>query len=133
MTIEAALYSYLSTYSGLTALTGTRIYPIMIAQEAVMPAVAYQLVDDLPVHSGGADLIVHAARFQFSCYGTSYLNACAVAAQIKAALQDYSGTMGGAGGVTVQRSFLEMTTDLYDEDMRRCGRACDFIIWHEGS
>lgn len=133
MTIEAALYSYLSTYAGLTALIGLRIYPVDITQDAEMPAVAYQLVDDLPVHSGGADLIVHAARFQFSCWGTTYLNACAVAVQIKAALQDYSGTMGGSGGVKIQRSFLEMTTDLFDEEMRRCGRACDFVLWHEGS
>ena len=133
MTIEAALYSYLSTYAGLTELIGLRIYPVDITQDAEMPAVAYQLVDDLPVHSGGADLIVHAARFQFSCWGTTYLNACAVAVQIKAALQDYSGTMGGSGGVKIQRSFLEMTTDLFDEEMRRCGRACDFVLWHEGS
>ncbi len=136
MTIEKALYTYLSTHAGLSTLIGTRIYPMMIAQEAAMPAVAYQLIDDLPVHSGIADLIVHAARFQFSCWGggtSGYTNACAVAVQVKSALQDFSGVMGGAGGVTVQRSFLEMTTDLFDENLVRCGRAVDFIIWHEGS
>jgi len=136
MTIEAALYSYLSTHSGLSSLISTRIYPMQVAQGATMPAVCYQLVDDIPVHSGGADVIVHAARFQFSCWGggtSGYTSACAVAAQVKAALQDYSGTMGGTGGVVVQRSFLEMTTDLFDETLVRCGRAVDFIIWHEGS
>jgi hypothetical protein len=136
MTIEAALYSYLSTHTGLSNLIGTRIYPVMIAQGAAMPAVSYQLIDDLPVHSGTADLIVHAARFQFSCFGggtSGYTSACAVAAQVKSALQDYSGTMGGSGGVKVQRSFLEMSTDLFDETFLRCGRAVDFIIWHEGS
>jgi hypothetical protein len=136
MTIEAALYTYLSTHAGLSALIGTRIYPITIAQGAAMPAIAYQLIDDLPVHSGIADVKVHAARFQFSCFGggtSEYTSACAVAAQVKSALQDYTGVMGGAGGVTVQRSFLENSTDLYDETMNRCGRAVDFIIWHEGS
>jgi hypothetical protein len=136
VTIEAALYTYLSTHAGLSALIGTRIYPYMVAQGAKMPAVAYQLVDDIPVHSSVADVKVHAARFQFSCWGggtSGYTSACAVAAQIKSALQDYSGTMGGAGGVVVQHCYLELTTDLYDETMERCGRAVDITIWHEGS
>lgn len=139
MTFEKALYEYLSTYTGLITLINTRIYPpdkIQLAPTDPLTAyVAYQLIDDLPIHSGGADLIVHQARWQFSCYGggtSQYTNACAIATQIKAALQDYSGTMGGVGGVVVQKSYLEMSTDLYDETMRRAGRAVDFIIWHEG-
>jgi hypothetical protein len=51
-----------------------------------------------------------------------------------AALRDFSGIMGGEGGVTVQRIFYEDSTDLYEpvaDGVRRCGRALDFIIWHE--
>lgn len=141
MTIEAALYSYLSTYAGLTNLISTRIYPPdkiqLVPTDPPTAYVAYQLIDDIPVHSGIADIKLHAARWQFSCYGggtSRYTNACAVNTQVKAALQDYSGTMGGSGGVVVQRSFLEMTTDLFDNNgILIIGRASDFIIWHEGS
>ena len=135
MDIEAALYTYLSTYAGLVALISTRIYPGGITQEAAnLAAVSYSLIDSIPVHLGGADAAIYRPRFQFSCWGTSYANARAVAAQVKLALQDYTGVIGGVGGVTIQRIFYEDSNDLYEpvaDGVRRCGRALDFIIWHE--
>ncbi|MDD5533788.1 MAG: hypothetical protein PHC52_13415 [Syntrophales bacterium] len=131
MTIEAALYTYLSTYAGLIALTNDRIYPGQIPEKRDMPAVSVFLIDDPPIHAGGADATVYQPRFQFTCWGSSYKNACDVATQVKAALRDYSGTMGGEGGVVVQRSFYEGATDIYNEEREREARALDFIIWHE--
>jgi hypothetical protein len=141
VTIEKALYTYLSTYAGLVALIGKRVYPVIAPQETIIISppvgyVVYQLIDDLNLVSGSGSLTVHPARFQFSCYGggsSQYTNACAIADQMKLALRDYAGTMGGSGGVVVQRTLLEMSTDLYDENTNRCGRAVDFTIWHEGS
>lgn len=136
MTIETALFSYLSTHAGLKALVGKNIVPGTLTDSmANQAAVTYVMIDDPPVHLGGADAAIHHPRFQFSCWGTSYTNACAVAAQIKAALQDYSGTMGGESGVVVQRIFYEDANDLFEvigtTVTKRSGRALDFIIWHE--
>lgn len=135
MTIEEAIFKHLSTYAGLTALVGKNIVPGDTPQSMANQAgVAYFLISDPHIHKSGGDLDVYQPRFQFSCFGTSYSNACAVAAQVKAALQDYSGTMGGTGGVVVQHSFYEDANDLFDTvsgNMRRSGRALDFVIWHE--
>jgi len=43
--IEHAIYSILSNDSGVTAIT-TRIYPIMLPQNAVYPAISYQVNED---------------------------------------------------------------------------------------
>ncbi len=130
MELREALYTYLSGYAGLNALVGDRIYPIVLPQKAVMPAVTYQKISEPQVHVSGADSGPYCPRYQFSCWGTTYDEACDVAVQVRTALRDYTGVMGGAGGVTVQRSFLEDANDLFNEQTERCGVALDFIIWH---
>ncbi len=132
MELSEALYSYLSGYAGLTALVENRIYPPSGAsQKAKAPYVVYQKISDPQLHSSGSDNGPFLPRYQFSCYGRNYDEACDVAAQIRAALRDYTGLMGGEEGVMIQRSFLEDETDLYDENTERCGVAVDFIIWHD--
>ena len=54
----------------------------------------------------------------------------AVKAALKTALQDYSGVMGGAGGVTVQAVILDDEQSYYDPDTKLYSIQMDFIIWH---
>ncbi|MEW5921568.1 MAG: DUF3168 domain-containing protein [Bacillota bacterium] len=130
MVIEEALYAYLSSHVGLTALVGSRIYPLVMPQGTTLPAVTFSKVSGPRVHAMQHDAGLAYPRFQVSCWGSTYKQAKEVAAQVRAALQDFKGTMGGPGGAEVSGVFLEDETDLYEPNTQIYHVALDFIIWH---
>jgi len=80
-------------------------------------------------HDGAAGL-AH-PRFQLSAFSQTYSAAKAVIAAVQAALQGYSGTMGGDGGVVVGGAFYDDENDLDPGDGTGLfGVAADYIIWH---
>lgn len=132
MELEVALYTYLSTHAGLIALTSTRIYPDDLPQSPTYPAVVFNMISGPRVHAMGSDPGLTYPRYEFTCWGSTKASARAVALQVIAALQDYTGTMGGAGGVTIQRIFLEDESDgEADPMLNRYSRIVEFIIWVE--
>ena len=130
MIIEEALFSHLSAFAGLTALVGTRIYPMLLPQQATLPAVTFMKVSNPYIRTFGSTIGAQ-PRFQFSCWATTYLGAKAVADQIKAALDFYAGTMGG--GVVVRAGLVENELDDYDPETKRYHVPVDVILWHEGT
>lgn len=158
--IDEAVYRRLSTYSDLTALVSTRIYPKIAPETATLPRITFNMVSNAPYHASGYDAVIHSPRIQISCWDTSYRSINLIAIQVKAALQDYSGTIttpvldankdlwgnddtwgnsdlwGRASiSLVVQRSFFEHEVDLEDVEANTnkiiYHRALDFIIWHE--
>ena len=97
--IEAAIYSYLSGYAGLIALTSTRIYPDVCPQEPTLPYLVFSKVDDTPEYTMGGETVLTNAVFQFDAVSDSSIEAKNVAEQLRLALSGYSGTMGA--GVVV--------------------------------
>ncbi len=131
MFIEEALYSYLSGHAGLTNLVGTRIYPLVMPQNISLPAATFSKVSGPRVHAMQKDAGMAYPRFQVSCWGITYKSTKEVAAQVRAALQDFKGTMGGAGGVVVGGVFIQDENDLYEPGTHVYHVALDFIIWHD--
>lgn len=127
MTIEEALYSYLSTYAGLTASVGTRIYPNVIPSDASLPAVAYQRISTARVRSHEGPSNLSHTRIQFTCVADSYSAVKSVADQIRAALDGYRGTMSTlrVDGVSIENEIADYveTSDLYIQRL-------DALIWH---
>jgi len=132
MELNEALYSYLSTYSGLTALVGDRIHPaIDVPPDAPLPFITYQEIDNPQIHTSGTDDGPYRPRYQFNCWGRTYNESCTIAVQMRAALKDKTGQIGGESGVTLQRAFLEDENELLDATTKLKAKALDFIIWHE--
>ena len=130
MLIEEAIYSYLSGHAGLIALVGTRIYPLVMPQNTILSAVTFSKVSGPRVHAMQQDAGLAYPRFQVSCWGATYKSAKDVAAQVRAALQDFKGTMGGVGGVAVSGVFIQDENDLYEPGTQVYHVALDFTIWH---
>lgn len=107
MHIEEAFTAYLLAHAGLTALIGARLYPEEAPQDEDLPAVAYQCISDVKLHSLTEQMGLEQPVYQFTAYAASRASARAVAEQIKAALCDYSGTMSG---VTVQ--YIELQSEI---------------------
>jgi hypothetical protein len=102
--IEEALTTYLLSQSGLTALIDRRFFYDLLPQGCVLPAVVCQNVSDVKDHTYSGIQQLERPMYQFTTYANSRASARAVAAQIKAALSDYHGTMSG---LTVQYIRLE--------------------------
>jgi len=131
MTIEQALHTKLAGTAALTALVGERIYFRKAPQDVLKPYLVFFKVSAPREHShdGASGLAV--TRWQFSTFAETYKGAKDVTQQIQAALQGFSGVMGGDGGVFIGASLYVDENDYYESDSRLFHIAADYRIWHE--
>lgn len=132
MRLEQAVFNRLSTYASLMALVSTRIYPLALPQNGTYPAVTYFRVSSPRIRTFGTNLGA-STRLQVSCWARSYLAAKGVADQVIAALDGFSGTLGGVGGVPVLALDLDNETDIYEPETGLYHVPLDFTIWHTGN
>lgn len=123
MGVEETLYTRLSTFAGLMALIGTRIYPVIMPQGSVKPAVIYQMISGIREAAMGSDPGMVKARYQFTAWATTNLSARNVIKQIRLALERYSTT-------DLDDCFIETEYDVYDEGAYLHGRGLDVIVHH---
>lgn len=103
MEIDVAIITYLKTYSGLTALVSSRIF----VNGAVPENVTFPYVSMFLVSGSDDECFIEQSGFaedtyQFTSAGLTKVDSINVAKQVRLALKDYSGVMGGTGGVNVQ-------------------------------
>ena len=133
--LEAALYTRLSGYAGLTALVGTRIYPNIAPQSVQSPFVTYSRISTTRESAMGADTGLVHVRVQVDCWAAAgpnddgYADVKAVAAQVRAALQRYDATVGS---VVIQDIMLDSEQDLFDaaDPVRYHRTSLDFMVHH---
>jgi len=130
MLIEQALMTYLLAQTGITDLVGDRIHFVIAPQDVAKPYLVVTKVDSPEVSSHDGPSGLSHPRFQFSSFATTYSSAKTISAALKTALDGYSGTMGGAGGLTVKIPKREDENDFYETDSGLHHVASDYIIWH---
>lgn len=117
--IESTLYSRLTSYSGLTALVSTRIYPLVAPQGVIYPAVVYQRISTMAREVAmGSDPGIVRARVQVTAWADTYTSAKAIADKIRLALERYRTT--GLFDI-----YIIGENDLYDEEVLKFGIAVD--------
>jgi hypothetical protein len=131
MTLEEALYYHLVNTAGVAALISTRLYPNVVPEDVVQPSAAYQVISRLPIlhHAGPSGL--ETVRIQITCRATTYAVAKSLAVAIKAALDGFSGAMGGVGGVTVEYSHVENEQDGYNMVSGSSTMRLDVIVMYQ--
>lgn len=135
MEFNTALYNYLTSYSELSSLVGDRIYPDEL-QDPIYPAIVYTLTDEDEVatfHTPDSNLI--SSTYEFECHASTRAGAEVVAKQLRLAFKNYSGVMGGDGGVTVEAVIkLDRDSDTaYDGSGKVIARISiiDFKFWYQ--
>jgi len=126
--IESTLYTRLSTFSGLTALVSTRIYPLVCPQGVTYPAVVFQRISTMPREVAmGSDPGIARARIQVTAWGETYSAVKAIAEQIRLALERYSTT--GLFDI-----YIIGENDLHDEEALKFGVAVDAeVVYSEAT
>jgi hypothetical protein len=128
MAVNNHIYYVLSGTAGLTALVGTRIYPIVAPESPVYPLVTFaEIAHDKVKTSGGTSGNMNEALYQFSCWADTYASARAVANQVITALEDYSGTYDST---TIQFSYYDSENEMFEPTTKKFNIPIDFTIWY---
>jgi hypothetical protein len=126
--LEQAVYEYLTGHAGFAGAVDDRLYPVVLPQQAVMPAVVYQRISgtrDLR-QDGASDLA--RARVQFGCTGNDYLELKNGAVkQLRLALHGLKQVDGGAALVAAE---IVNEVDLYDDETKLHRILVDAMIWY---
>jgi hypothetical protein len=131
VSIETDLHSHLAAYAGLTALVGTRIYPLKAKSDAATPYCVHQIISDVRQYSHSGFSGLSRYRVQVSCYGedteaaSGYATVKAVAAQVVAAMEAWH-----TSNAKVQSCLCEDGPDDYNEATEACHIPLDFIVWY---
>ena len=127
MTIEEAVYAQTVGYDEVTALIGARCYPLVVPQDAAMPAIAYQRISGSPrrSHSGFSGL--SETRFQLTCEADTYAQAKALAQAVRHCWESFAGTVAG---IAIGGAFVENESDGYSEEVPAPVVRIDVSIWH---
>ncbi len=112
MTIEEGLYAFLSN----AGIVGTRIYPLVIPQDATLPAIAYQRLSGPREHSHDGASGMAWARMQLAITGETYSSAKATAELVRAAMDGHKGLMGT---IIVGQCLLVNEIDGFTEASKR--------------
>lgn len=125
--LEAAIYTRLAAYEGLTALTSTRIYPLVLPQKPTYPTVTYQRMDGERESGMTAEHGMAHPHIQIDSWGKTYASAKAVATQVRGALQRWG---DADASPAVLDCFLESDEDDYEPDTGVYRVRQDWLIWH---
>lgn len=114
---QEGLYAYLNSQSSLTALLGvTRggpgIFPMQAPGDATLPYLSYTRVSSAPIYTlaEGANRF-QKARFRFSIYAASQLDAVQVSEVIKKIFANFVGIFPDADHTPVENVMLELEAD----------------------
>jgi hypothetical protein len=123
---EANLVSFILADTNFTALCGDRIFPAVIPQEKALPAVAHQVISDVPeVTHDGAVAGANRVRVQLTILANLYSEVKAVKNVLESRLSGYRGVFGAGtvGGVFIENSYAG-----YGEEAKRHVWRMDILI-----
>jgi len=128
-TIEEAVVDRMMAYTALTTLIAARLYPLVIPQDAPLPAIAYQKISSpkTQAHPGSSHL-AH-SRFQFTIDAETYSSAKAVATAVKNCWNSFQGTVDG---VRIDHCSIENDSDTSGERQAVVTPVVriDVLMWH---
>jgi hypothetical protein len=128
--IGKAIYARLGSYAGTSALIGggsnARVYPQIGPQGAAYPFVAYEVFDGERYPCMGSDGDIVRPRVRLHLWDDDNAGAHSLDAQVRAALQRFSGS---AGGVVIDDIFIiPGGQDIWDEEARAWHLVRDFDV-----
>ena len=93
--ISQAVFEYLKTRDEIVGRVGDRIYPIVLPQNADLPAIVYSPVLAHYDSALQGDTGFVRQTMQFVCHDTTYKKSRELSRMVKKAFQDYHGDMCG--------------------------------------
>jgi hypothetical protein len=117
--VETDFYTALCA-SAVTAICGTRIYPLALPTDPTLPAIDYRFVGGANQPTMSTDG-VQRYRVEVNCWGNTYSDAVSLRYAVVKALSGYQ-----AGTMNIQ--YL-MPQDLFDEELLQCQAMAEFYVY----
>ncbi len=122
------LYTYLVAQAGITSIVSTRVYPVILPQKPVYPAITYNDDDSNYTESFDGQTDHVQSIFQLDAWSKTYAGATTLGAAISAALKNKSGSFGG---IIIQRcTVLSGPITVYEDSVEAYRQTYIFSIWH---
>lgn len=122
MTFEADLYAHLLGDAAITAMTGSRVYPVLRPQDSAFPAVVYTRVSGTPQQSlDGFTSGLNNFRMQLDCYATRFDQCRLLAEAVQSRMLTAAVTF---------KSVMVFDQDFYEPDDRLFKIIMDFSCWY---
>ena len=131
MNVGKYIYSILSADAGVSAIVGTRIYPVIIGEKVTFPAIEYSVVtrpkDTQKTQASDHDLEVVTFHFWADIQQgqDGYTKVCNIDLAVRAALDFVEGT---AAGVTVEHCHFDESKDILAEDSMKIGKEVTYTF-----
>jgi hypothetical protein len=123
MDFAAALYSFLTTNSTVTAAVGTRSHHIELPQGATLPALVYREMFTDYLHAMGTDDALEQPSYEIEVHADTATAATTAINAVISALQNYSGAMGS---VTCQAVLISGGAEDKDPDTGKFWKSKEF-------
>jgi len=134
MTIEQALWQYVTESAAMSALIGTRFYPVILPDVPTYPAGTYERISTPRVWKLDGPSGLAYPRFQINWWiddqipgASGYAAVSALAETARKVLDGYTGLMGTVRVLGVQ---LINERDDYEPKIHVRRRSQDYVIWH---
>jgi Protein of unknown function (DUF3168) len=117
--IEKLLYALLSSTPSIAAITGPRIYPLVLPTDPTLPAISYSFI----AGTSSPTLTTKGYkryRIEINCWGTTYASAVALRSAVKDALDGYHD-----GDMSV---FLISPRDFFDDVLLQYRAMAEFYV-----
>lgn len=131
MEAENVTYALLSGAGPVTAVVGTRIYPVQLPLKQPTPAIVYELISATRLSAIDAYAPTHLmrSRVQVNLISKDHGVTRTLRAAVLAAMQFQRGAIGGATVHSVLHAGEGPVT--HDQDLDLYHRPLDFLITHE--
>jgi hypothetical protein len=123
--LETGLKTTIVNNAAITALIGTRCYPLILPQAPMLPAITYQRISAPSTRMFG-DRAFTTSRYRIVSWDSSLLAASNVGDAVIVLFDDYVGAMNG---VNVSGTVLN-DLSLYDPETARYAYVVDVELWY---
>lgn len=119
--IDEALYGLITTDETCADVVGTRVYPLMIPQNAALPAVCYQTITTQRKRSHQGPSNTPAARMQITIKAKSYDHAVVVGNVLRNKLDGFHGWVGSVriGSIHLENEYDGFSLDTKSFTVRQ--------------
>lgn len=130
MTIEAEIFTRLSTETAFDDLVAGRVYPLQAPQGVAAPFVVYRQIDAVRESGMGADSDVVACRIQLDAFAATYDDVKEVATELRKALQRWRNP---ALSTPVLETYIATEADFLESEIGLYRSTTDIQIWYRES
>ena len=126
--ISNAIYSFMIATAGITSLTGTRIYPMILPVGHAWPAITYHGDDHNLIQTYDGQTGLTRSYYQIDAWAQTYIEAQQLATAIRAAFKNCTGSMGA---VSVSHVTLDTgPIAIYEDNLEAFRVSQTFSLWH---